>query len=97
MPAASSSSRKPIALSSRIAWGSRVMPTPSGLISGARSYTEQARPRRFKLSASESPQIPPPTIATFIQQNSSLDPRKVLGPRKVLEFEQASIGFHFPP
>src|SRR6516165_8259013 len=42
------------------------MPTPSSLISGARSYTRQAMPRSFRLRASVSPQMPPPTIATCI-------------------------------
>src|SRR6476469_3699566 len=36
------------------------MPTPSSLISGARSYTRQAMPRSFRFKASVSPQMPPP-------------------------------------
>src|SRR5262245_26873500 len=71
IPDLSSVSSRPRALNSRIACGSSVMPTPSSLISGARSYTRQAMPRSFRLRASESPQMPPPTIATSIQLGQS--------------------------
>src|SRR5262245_65728149 len=53
------------------ACGSSVMPTPSSLISGARSYTRQAMPRSFRLRASDSTQMPPPTIATSIPSRQS--------------------------
>jgi len=52
----------------------QLMPTPSSLISGARSYTRQAMPRSFRLRASDSPQMPPPTIATSIPSRQSAAP-----------------------
>src|SRR5262245_59748072 len=63
MPAASTSSATPSAVNSRMACGSSVIPTPSSFTSGARSYTVQGMPRRWRFSASERPQMPPPTMA----------------------------------
>ena len=47
-----------------MACGSRLMPTPSGWISGAASNTRQEMPAWCRLSASVSPPMPPPTIST---------------------------------
>src|SRR5579884_3473441 len=62
MPAARSSSARPSAVNSRMPCGSSVMPTPSSRISGARSKTRHAMPRRCRFNASVSPQMPPPTM-----------------------------------
>src|SRR5687768_18650 len=66
MPCASSSSCTPSAASSRMACGSKVMPTPISRMSGAPSYTVHSTPSRCRPSASASPPMPPPTIAMFI-------------------------------
>src|SRR4029077_11305172 len=66
IPAASSASPRPSAVSSRMACGNSVMPTPSSFTSGAASYTRQAIPRACRLSARASPQIPPPTSGVVI-------------------------------
>src|SRR5215475_8794319 len=63
MPWLASASPRPRAVSSRMAWGRRVMPTPSSRTSGALSYTRHGRPRWCRAKASVSPPMPPPTIA----------------------------------
>src|SRR5262252_186689 len=63
MPWLASASPSPRAVSSRMAWGRRVMPTPSSRTSGALSYTRQKSPRWCRARARVSPPMPPPTIA----------------------------------
>src|SRR5262245_37153492 len=55
----------PNSVSSRTAWGRRLMPTPSSLTSDAASYTSTSvKPAAWRDSASDSPPIPPPQITT---------------------------------
>src|SRR5689334_14100816 len=50
-----------------MAWGSSVMPTPSGLISGAASKTVHEIPRCFRPSANARPAMPPPMMITLMR------------------------------
>src|SRR5260221_14159912 len=59
-----SAGARPSSASTLVACGSRLMPTPTALISGADSNTRQAMPARCSSSASVSPPMPPPTIRT---------------------------------
>src|SRR5262249_39563236 len=54
----------PSAVSSRMACGRRLMPTPSGLISDAASNTRQRRPAACSVNASVCPPMPPPMMST---------------------------------
>src|ERR1700722_8476156 len=62
----SSFCRRPRPASSRIAWGSVLMPTPSSRIVSACSNNSQPMPRARSISAVVRPPIPPPTIIAFI-------------------------------
>src|SRR5690242_20255091 len=62
----SSAGSSPSAPSALVACGSRLMPTPSGRISGAASKTRQAMPRRCSSSASVRPPTPAPMMRTSI-------------------------------
>src|SRR3981081_4143212 len=64
MACAASASCRLSSLSSPMACGSRLMPTPSGSTSGAASNTRAEMPAWCRLSASASPPTPPPTIRT---------------------------------
>src|SRR5215469_4130217 len=70
MPWRASVSPRPSAVSSRMACGSSVMPTPNSFTSGAASYTRQVRPRWCRASASVSPPMPPPMIAMSMSRPS---------------------------
>src|SRR6516165_8526063 len=64
MACRASVSARPSSVSSRMPCGSRLMPTPSGWISGAVSNTRADTPAWCRLSAKVSPPTPPPTIST---------------------------------
>src|SRR5882757_8216610 len=64
MACVANASCRPSSLSSRMACGRRLMPTPSGSTSGAVSNTRAEMPAWCRLSASASPPMPPPTIRT---------------------------------
>src|SRR5690242_5391313 len=64
MATAASAGSRPSSASSRLACGSRLMPTPSGLISGAASKIRQGIPARCSLSPRVRPPMPAPTITT---------------------------------
>src|SRR5512135_1553007 len=57
-----SASSSPSSPSSRVACGSRLMPTPTALMPGADSYTRHGMPRACSASASVSPPTPAPTM-----------------------------------
>src|SRR5215510_15448349 len=77
MPTLASSLSSPSSLSSLEACGRILMPTPSGLISGADSYTRELMPARCRARASVNPPMPPPMISTSIirwRQSDAFDP-----------------------
>src|SRR5260221_5767135 len=73
MATARSRSSSPSAQSSRIPWGSSVMPTPSSFTWRALSSTRHERPRACMESANARPAIPPPT--TMVSNLLRLDSR----------------------
>ena len=68
MARSATASRSPIDSSTATAWGSRLMPTPSGRISREVSNTSTSTPMRCSFSASTSPAMPAPAINTFMRR-----------------------------